>query len=99
MGHTSCSFAALSRLLAEHGGHLVAPWQVAFVTSRPRSDGLSLDRQHVMSTNSGTILIERAYTANSRNGFRDKVYWNAIVPTAGGIRLETLDRHRDGHYV
>ena len=90
--YDSCSFAALTQLLAEHGGDLIALFPVAFITSRPRSDGLRLDRQHVTVTGSGRLLIESAYDASSSNGLHRKVYWNALEPTAAGVRLEELDR-------
>lgn len=93
------SFAALASIVTGNGGDVVASFQLAFITDRPRSDGLRLDRQHVMSTGSNTLLVERAYDATSSNGLHRKVYWNALVPTADGIRVDTLDRHRDGHYV
>jgi len=93
------SFAALAQIVSANGGDVVASFPVAFITDRPRADGLLLDRQHVFWTCSNTILIERAYDATSINGLHRKVYWSALVPTSDGIRIETLDRRREGHYV
>jgi hypothetical protein len=47
------SFHALTQIVTAHGGHVVGDWPVAFITSRPRADGLALDRQHIMWTGSG----------------------------------------------
>lgn len=62
------SFAVLAQTVTANGGDVVASFQLAFITDRPRSDGLLLDRQHVMWTGSHTLLVERAYDVNASNG-------------------------------
>jgi len=93
------SFAALKQALTVNSGEAIAAYQLALITNRTRADGLPLYRQHILWTGSGTMLIEQAFTANSSNGLRFKVYWVALEPTAGGITIKTLDRHRPEHYV
>ena len=93
------SYATLSGLVEGHGGDVVASFQVAHITNRPRRDGLPFDRQHVFRTGSGTLLVEQAFDATSCNGLLRKVYWTALVPTPAGVRVEPLDRHRRDHYV
>jgi hypothetical protein len=93
------SFHPLTQIVTADGGYVVADWQVAFITSRPRADGRLLDRQHVMPTDSGTVLIETAFMATSSHGINRKVYWHSLEPTPAGVRMTTLDKYRTGHHV
>lgn len=90
------SFHALHRWAVEVGGELISSRMIAFVTSDPNYSS-RLERQHVVVTDSGTLLVENALRCGS--GPLYKVYWNALEPSGDAVQFRTLPKRRDGHHV
>lgn len=93
------SFMALKQVLMANSGEAIATYPLAFITDRPRADGSAFFRQHAAWTGSDTILITQAFAVTSNANLALKVYWNALVPRAAGIELQTLDKRRPGHHI
>ncbi len=91
------SFSVLIGWVTQVGGELSSGRQVASITSDP-GYSVRLLRQHVVLTQSGTLLIENALHYPPGN-LPIKVYWNALESQSNEVKFRTLPRQRPGHYV